>query len=98
MSDDENDSGTGWPGAVTEPMPTVGPSPTTRLRTVDGGSGGGDGGSGGGATVERRGFLGRWFGRFAFLAFAVVILVLVLVSTNLVGLWHFANPFATRKT
>ena len=97
MSDEENDSGTGWPGAPTEPMPATGSEksarrcgcgrrPRRRLATSGGRS-------------ERRGFLGRWFGRSGVpgdrggraghRAAA---------RPTCVGLWHFSNPFTSQKT
>jgi len=94
MSDEDNDAETGWPGAPTEPMPVTGSEKsrqTMRLRADDP-----DADSFG--RSERRGFLGRWFGRLAFLAIAAAALVIVLVATNLVGLWHFSNPFSSQKT
>jgi hypothetical protein len=95
MSDDENDSGTGWPGAPTEPLPATGSStPTQTMRLRDERDDDVDRPERG----QRRSFLGRWFGRMAFLAIAAAALVIVLVATNLVGFWHFSNPFSSRKT
>src|SRR5215468_1031209 len=94
---DENEDGTGWPGAPTEPLPVSGssaPHHTVQLRTADGRRGDDDFEPG--ARVQRRGFFGRWFGRMAVLALAAAALVVVLLVTNLVGFWHFSNPFASR--
>ena len=91
MSEDEEDTGTGWPGSPTKHLPVTGSSEapeTVRVVTVER-----DDDS---RRPERRGFFSRWFGRLAFLAIAAAVLVIVLVATNLSGLWHFSNPFASR--
>lgn len=90
----DDDTGTGWPDAgPTKHLPagtTSTADPSEKPETVHV------------VTVERddkqsRGFLARWFGRLAFLAIAAAVLVVVLVATNLTGLWHFSNPFAAQK-
>lgn len=91
MSDDEGDTGTGWPAGATTPLPLTGasgPHETVRLVTVERDE----------RESERRGFFGRWLRRVAVLGAVAVVVVLALVATNLGGLWHFSNPFAARKT
>jgi Protein of unknown function (DUF4230) len=87
MSNDE-DTGTGWPAGQTKELPvagSAGPHETVHLVLEQG-------------APPRRGFVSRWSGRLAFLTFTAAALVLVLAATNLVGLWHFSNPFAEKKT
>ncbi len=96
MTDDENDSGTGWPGAETEPLPVSGSQPSHQTVQVRGDDRDRGDDAGNPAPSERRGFAARWFGRLAFLTIAAAVLVIAMVATNLVGLWHFSNPFASR--
>lgn len=92
----EIDSGTGWPGESAAD-PWASPRSETvalpvRTTTIEDDRP---------APVEERrrrsGLLGRLGLRAFWLAVIAGLIVVVLLSTNLFGLWHFSNPFSARK-
>jgi hypothetical protein len=90
----EVESGTGWPEAPTEPVPSSYSSSsdpvTVRQDVADG-------------KPPRRGFLrrrvSRWSGRAFWLAAIAGVVVILLLLTTVLGRWpHLSNPFSSKTT